>query len=881
LQNQIGGWGLTPTILTPEEQAAILYWPYTAYIGIIQADSKNKIVGVNNWPNLELNNEDFRANLEAGLYDNGIAIRLGKCLNGNGNYQKPLYTIALDFDGWATVEKFYENWDHVLNTSKKTRVEWHKDKSKIHVIFLANRPIAYREIKIKDSQLEIRCENKLLFVSPSFHPDGNRWEALGTEEILILNEKQLLQLEATIEVNSEGQSTTYMSDSNKQAYLKALENPNFRLYEGQGRHVALTLLGASYFNRHTWEWRNLTDDQRKAKLWQWNVEHCDPPKPELEFNQIWDWIVKTFRRSRDEKWEQEEEILRANYPSTLAAKVPELNGNIFYQTNTRPPKFIVAHSNTKRLIEVTIKTKETKSGSKTGGSEQIIRKQTIGVRPFLACIPVKVILHKSPIEHLIKGNGDKYTIHFVGAQKSGCRIIKHKTIAEIVTELKESGNVMADFGVEIALSMILKEFERKGLVEENTDMEISGFFHNESGGLFTSNIPDKDLAQPTREELEDALKAVDELKKFYENRLELLADLIKWALAAPLSFVIKTSHLRYVIWLVLWGASKTLKSNSGRVILAIDRHHNYDSGFIKSQGSIDSVARLGETVSKTTFPIVVNEVNLIDDRMRHILEYMKTAVESPIFREKFTNSHSKSITRYPALSALFLSSNFALPVYNTAFMSRIKERYHSKSEVHKPDEPISKEFDTTIQNILDRLGALGQFRNWFVINNPYYISEEDLGLALILKIYEHLGIMMPEWLKLKISENQLEESLSDSKIEVKRAFEAYITNSYDRALPFWRFEKTEGVELAKETSSRLSDLIDNNRLPDIKRQKSEPKIIMIYKGILQELYRLGVTKDQIPNLVALADYMSARYDRDPNGHWIVKAGWLEIEKYFS
>jgi hypothetical protein len=76
----------------------------------------------------------------------------------------------------------------------------------------------------------------------------------------------------------------------------------------------------------------------------------------------------------------------------------------------------------------------------------------------------------------------------VGAEQSACRIVRHKTISEIVSELKQSANVLADFGVEVALSAIIKAFERKGLLEENNDIELVGFFIDNNGSLIASNV---------------------------------------------------------------------------------------------------------------------------------------------------------------------------------------------------------------------------------------------------------------------------------------------------------------------------------------------------------------------------------------------------------
>ena len=73
----------------------------------------------------------------------------------------------------------------------------------------------------QDSQIEIRCENELLFASPSIHEDGTPYTPLGTSEISVLDENQLLNLEAKI--NSPPFCDGYMSDENKQRYIQWLK----------------------------------------------------------------------------------------------------------------------------------------------------------------------------------------------------------------------------------------------------------------------------------------------------------------------------------------------------------------------------------------------------------------------------------------------------------------------------------------------------------------------------------------------------------------------------------------------------------------------------------------------------------------------------------
>ena len=58
--------------------------------------------------------------------------------------------------------------------------------------------------------------------------------------------------------------------------------------------------------------------------------------------------------------------------------------------------------------------------------------------------------------------------------------------------------------------------------------------------------------------------------------------------------------------------------------MAIDNHHHEDSKFILPYSSIDSPARFGEAISKTTFPLCINEVSL-EDKQKQIINLTKTA----------------------------------------------------------------------------------------------------------------------------------------------------------------------------------------------------------------------------------------------------------------
>lgn len=116
------------TKLTPEDQAALMRWPYVHTIPIFPADTVNKIVSLKQWSTFDFSQTDFRKEMLEGKYDNGAAAKLGPTLIGD------LYSVALDFDGWDAVVAWFESWEQVVALAQKTLVEWHQDRGKIHVL---------------------------------------------------------------------------------------------------------------------------------------------------------------------------------------------------------------------------------------------------------------------------------------------------------------------------------------------------------------------------------------------------------------------------------------------------------------------------------------------------------------------------------------------------------------------------------------------------------------------------------------------------------------------------------------------------------------------------------------------------------------------------
>jgi hypothetical protein len=66
----------------------------------------------------------------------------------------------------------------------------------------------------------------------------------------------------------------------------------------------------------------------------------------------------------------------------------------------------------------------------------------------------------------------------------------------------------------------------------------------------------------------------------------------------------------------------------------------------------------------------------------------------------------------------------------------------------------------------------------------------------------------------------------------------------------------------------------------MKRSRNDDNKVIINTGILSELYKYGVSRDQLPNLKALADVINGEYSRAENG-MIIKVTIDQISNYFD
>jgi hypothetical protein len=89
-----------------------------------------------------------------------------------------------------------------------------------------------------------------------------------------------------------------------------------------------------------------------------------------------------------------------------------------------------------------------------------------------------------------------------------------------------------------------------------------------------------------------------------------------------------------------------------------------------------------------------------------------------------------------------------------------------------------------------------------------------------------------------------------------------------------------------KTSDRFAQLLNYNILPFVRRTKEKGQgdsytgNIAINSVIIKELYKYGITKEQLPNLKALADHVGGKYHKS-DGKMVLEISQKELEVYFE
>jgi hypothetical protein len=329
--------------------------------------------------------------------------------------------------------------------------------------------------------------------------------------------------------------------------------------------------------------------------------------------------------------------------------------------------------------------------------------------------------------------------------------------------------------------------ERLGKVEVSRDLETTGFY------LIDNKIHcfGLDIMQPTSEQILQCADFINELVTKYVKKDEkdqvtndrriLPVTILKWSINAPFDYLMKRNK-RWIPWPHLNGFPSTAKSTLGDIALAVWGKHN-DPKHRLSFKSINTEARLGQIISQTTLPIVINEVgDLSNPNYSHMVEMIKNAIENETARSTF-NRIGKFVSIL-ALSAVILTGNPAPPKdggyrrKSLPIVFTVEDKYDREKE--------GKEFLDWITKELDKLGALGNFAADYIMNNPKILEEKswnEIGIEVLKKFYTKAGLDIPEWINLVVEYDRLEQTVDDIVLQLRGYFVNLINDTCNRYRP--------------------------------------------------------------------------------------------------
>src|SRR5918996_834635 len=890
--------------LSKEQLSAVLYWPEIADVVIFPADTKNKEIHLTGWSEKDFSKVDFTAECYSGRYDNGIAIRTGKTISGKH------CLVAIDFDGVDAVLAWFGDWEQVLQVAKRTRIEWHGDKWRLHMFLLASKPVKNKRIHIKDSLLEVKCERQALFVSPSIHKGGNPYTALDTSEIVIINENQLLQLESKID--SLSSSDGYMSDENKQAYIQWLEDPeNYtKLGVGQGRHNGLVTLGISYYYRYNGEWKDYTDEQRREKLWDWNSKLA-LPLSQKEFDDVWKWIVEKHRRTRDEQHEKLREERRhkqefgksqtfSMYNDGIKAS---LEGNTWTEIAKNPLRWIIADPKMKVVCkahqydyEVTVK------HDKEEQREKVYRLSIDNT--IIRCIPINITKHESLLDFL-QGQ-TTYTMTFKDTTNRTLTLGR-KTIDQIMDYLKNEGYIMPGYGATEALSAIITAFREDGKLSIDRTISSKGLYWIDNKLVpvrlddeYLSDY-DKFMSLPT-EELQRIAKETIEFIEYLNKNFKsgVIPTALKIGIISPANFALKqyTNDIVWIPSLFTYGWPRTGKTTVSAIpaalyfpFLSTSRKRPYTS--------INSEARFGYFMCQDTFPVFVNEMKALngqDPKAIIMIEMLKSAIETQEARSIMNHTLTHG-TIYPAFRHVNFSSN-APPPRDVALRARLIIKNFTQNDSHTEEQ--KKAFHEFIGLNAHKLRVLGNFAIGYLCQHPEVlfkpkiedINWEEASKEIITKFYELAGLARPsEWLDISLTDDEDDEDYETDEINniaaalrtcllnhFNETYNRYIRNLGDTVTD--SYGNSTNVTTDLNLRQRIDFCIDKNLTPHF-RKNSKGKLI-IFHSILDELQKRGIESDQISSLKQLAEILDMEYGSLRQNNKVVKCVHDNgIDKLFS
>ena len=266
---------------------------------------------------------------------------------------------------------------------------------------------------------------------------------------------------------------------------------------------------------------------------------------------------------------------------------------------------------------------------------------------------------------------NKYTIKFETQIKTqNTFTLGPSSLDEIHQELHNRTLILDHNKAVEALSVIILTMEKDNKVTIKRDIVTPGYYLVDD--KITVGCNNNNQSHISKEQITNCLELLEIIQQKCKND-KVFPTIVKWSCIAPFGYVMKqknNNNKMWIPWLYLYGSSRTGKTTYGDLACAMWGDYQVEKYKIPFT-NVDTVAKLGEALSKSTFPLAINESGALSDDSKYyknLIEMIKTAIEGPIARSKFV--HKTIYTEIPSFCACIFTSNSA-PPYGIGFRRRI------------------------------------------------------------------------------------------------------------------------------------------------------------------------------------------------------------------
>ena len=377
--------------------------------------------------------------------------------------------------------------------------------------------------------------------------------------------------------------------------------------------------------------------------------------------------------------------------------------------NYNPLKLYIAHRERKQIILASIKSNKIRKQDDYYNLSFTSEINSINLsKIIIGAIPIEISRHEDPLG---LSTANKYTIKFeTQIETQNTFTLGPSSLDEIIQELHNRTLILDHTKAVEALSAIILSKEKDNKVHTKKDIITPGYYLVDNKIIIGCNnniTNDNNQSNFSKEQITNCLELLELLQQKFKND-KVFPTIVKWSCIAPFVYVMKQKNNNkiWIPWLYLYGSSRTGKTTLGDISCAIQGNY-LDEKYKIPFTNVDTVAKLGEALSKSTFPLVINESGALSDDSKYyknLIEMIKTAIEGPIARSKFV--HKTIYTAIPSFCACIFTSNSA-PPSDIGFRRRIIAISFTQKDEYTLEEIT--EFEKLLNHRVSELKILGDF----------------------------------------------------------------------------------------------------------------------------------------------------------------------------